>query len=109
MIQVAIENPVADDVTSVQMRKDAKGHLAGIAPILLLLHHNQSDHLRPSGKSFPSDWLGEETSFASLVDFGEECLKDLLFQPFAFIHRSDHLLDLADSALFVVLVNILEV
>jgi hypothetical protein len=51
-IQVAIENPVADDVTCVQMRKDVKGHLAGIGPILLLLHHNQSDHLRPVANRF---------------------------------------------------------
>jgi hypothetical protein len=57
-------------VTFVQMRKDVKGHLAGMAPIPLLLHHNQSDHLRPV--AIVSIGLEEETSFASLVDLGEE-------------------------------------
>jgi hypothetical protein len=102
-----MENPVADDVTFVQMCKDVKGILQEKPRSPFLLHHNQSDHLRPVGNCFHQ--IERETSFTSLVDLGEECLKDLLFQAFAFIYRGDHLLDLVDSTLFVVLVNALEI
>src|SRR2546421_3380252 len=53
-------------------------------------------------------WLSEQQtmpSLASLVDLGEETLKDLLPHPFAFVDARNHFLDFADAALFVVAVN----